>query len=154
MIQGTLRLTGIISKLYWSRYLVVCLFNSVCLIPLKDIRLVFILNVLWYSLVVYDLRWPHSPLKTIWKGCDYQTGMPWFGDRNLCKLNRIVSPPFTKLGCPGLVNVSAALPPWWRVRFKKIEPWRFNTRRCESNRCRGKKIGIGTKHGNPLHFPT
>ena len=55
MIQATLRLTGIISKLYRSRYLVVCLFNSVCLIPLMDIRLVFILNVLSYSLVEYDL---------------------------------------------------------------------------------------------------
>ena len=54
-IQGSLQLTGIISKLYGSRSLVVSVVDSVCLIPLQDIRPVYILNVWSYSLGEYVL---------------------------------------------------------------------------------------------------
>ena len=53
--SGYSLITGIISKLHESCYLVVCLFNSLCLISLNDIRAVFILNVSLHWLGGYGL---------------------------------------------------------------------------------------------------
>ena len=55
-MEVIVRLTGIMSKWYGSRYLVVCLFDSVYLIPLKDIMAVFVRNVLSSALAAYVLR--------------------------------------------------------------------------------------------------
>ena len=63
MIWGTLRFTGIIVNLYSSCYLVVRLFDAVCLIPLMDVRPVYILNPLPYLRAKYVLQWTHSSMR-------------------------------------------------------------------------------------------
>ena len=94
MIQKTVRITGMSSKLYRSTYLVVCLIHSVFLIALNDIRQVLILKVLPYSVVEHVLRWPHSRDRILRRGCGYHTGTPWSGN--------------LRWGCTGLVSASCA----------------------------------------------
>ena len=94
MMQGTLRLTGIISKLYWSRYLVGGLLAYVWLIPCKDIRPRLILNVRSYLLVDYVLLWSYNPDRILRKGWHYHSGTP-------CSCN-------TRCVCTGLVHPSCA----------------------------------------------
>ena len=97
-IQRTRQLTGIISKLYGSRYLVLYLSDSVDLIPLKYIRPIFILNVMPYALGEYVLLWPHYLDTILRKVCGYHTGTPWSGN--------------TTWVCAGLVRVSCTGKDW------------------------------------------
>ena len=60
--------------------------------PLKDIRPVFVLNVLSYSLVECVLLFAHNLNRILRKACRYHAGTAWAGD--------------TRWGCTALVNAS------------------------------------------------
>ena len=81
-------------KWYWSRYLVVCMFDSVCLITCKYIRPLRILNVLPYMRVKYVLLYFHNLDGISRMGCSYHTRTPWSGH--------------TTSHCHGLVSTSCA----------------------------------------------
>ena len=123
-IQVTLAVSYIISKLYRSCDLFVCLFGHVFLIPCNDIRPVFILNVLLYSLVKYDILCTHSVDRSLRKGCYSYTRT--HGSDNTryrcpgsvsshCASKRYTCCLLTKLGFPWLVSASVASLYRWHV---------------------------------------
>ena len=95
--------------LYGPCYLVVCLLHYICLIPFKDIRLVYILYVLPYWPVVYVQLLPHSLDEILRKGYAYHTGTPWSGN--------------TRCGCPSLVSASCDVKKYITTTYQNGVPW-------------------------------
>ena len=98
--------------MYWSRYQVVCLSDSVFLIPVKDIRPVFILNVQPHALGEYILLWNHNPDKIYRKGCSSYAGTPESGKTRWGSTG-LVSASYASMGIYNDNLPSWAAPVWW-----------------------------------------